>query len=84
MAADLVNVQLVRLRADTHLFNANQKCWVLFRSGACATFVTGKHRGKGRYIQAWVQDKHISDFKTIAVSRSFADKHQLRCIGADA
>ena len=44
----------------TKHFNKNQRVWVKFSTGAMAAEVTGKFRGKGRYVTAWVRWDSIS------------------------
>ncbi len=59
------SLKMVKLGKQTHLFNRNQKCWIITKpAGMGDCKVKAKHRGNGRYIEAWI---HYSDFdhKTI-------------------
>lgn len=51
----MVTVRSFKMPFQTNHFNANQRVWVIFLSGAEAALVTGKHRGKHRYVKAWVR-----------------------------
>lgn len=71
-----MTVTLIKPRHATRLFNAGQRCWLLFRSGDGSIRVIGKHRGKGRYIRAWLRDGHY-DANQIDVSEQFARRLEL-------
>lgn len=67
-------LRLIRPTKDTHLFRKNQKCWILFGSGSGGICVKAKYRGRGRYIEAWLQYPSQCDpdsIKEIEVSDSF-------------
>lgn len=66
-----MQVTLVKPKHTTHIFNANQKCWLRFRAGDGNVKVVGKHRGKGRYIESWLRDGHFTSMQ-IDVSDDFA------------
>ena len=51
----MVEVRSFKMPFQTNHFNANQRVWVIFMSGAEAALVTGKYRGKHRYVKAWVR-----------------------------
>jgi hypothetical protein len=79
-----VIVTLFKMPFETTHFNKNQKVWVTMFTGAMAAKVTGKFRGKGKYIEAWVNwDKGnrkkypFPEFKEIKIHESFAKKHGL-------
>ena len=50
-------------------------------TGAQAAKVTGRFRGKGRYVSAWVRwdvkSKEFPEWKTIKVAESFANKRKI-------
>lgn len=48
---------MFKMPFKTNLFNKNQKVFVISTTGQLAFFVKGRHRGKGRYIKAWVKLK---------------------------
>lgn len=75
--SETVEVELIRPIKDTRLFNKNQRCWIVFTTGGYAAYVIGKHRGKGRYITAWLKAPkqcELSTIKKIEVSRDFAKR----------
>jgi len=63
----------------TNHFNANQKVFVLISTGALASYVVGKYRGKGRLVGAWVNWESKSKqklmegviFKSIAIDSEY-------------
>ena len=75
------SVHVAKMTHRTNHFNANQKVWLQYMSGALAARVIGKYRGKGRYVSAWVtwgtSDKPMPEWKIIEVNKSFADRHAL-------
>lgn len=69
---------MFKMTHQTRLFNLNQKVWVVRMTGAQAAQVKGRHRGKGRYICAWVTwdktEKPFPEIKEIPVSLDFYEK----------
>lgn len=51
---EVKTLRTFKLPFKTRLFNENQKVWIVFGHGQMGYCVIGKHRGKGRYIQAFV------------------------------
>jgi len=45
-----------KVTKQSNLWRRNQKVWLLYRSrtGGNAAYVTGRHRGNGRWINGWV------------------------------
>jgi len=78
----MVKVIMFKMPFSTTHFNLNQKVWVQYKSDALAAQVIGCHRGKNRYVSAWVRwgsaAKQAPVFKEIAVEARFAEKHKLR------
>jgi hypothetical protein len=70
------HLKLIKPIKNTHLFNKNQKCWVIYCQGDNSLFVKGKHRGKNRYIPAWLHERDYdpSTFQLIEVSKEFYEK----------
>lgn len=70
------SIYLVRPNKDTNLFRKNQRCWVIFRAGTCDLLVSGKYRGRGRYIRAWINDKNYDHerMKEIEISDEFYNR----------
>ena len=68
-------ITLVKPIKNTHLFRANQKCWVYSIAGTLDIEVVGKHRGCGRYVNAWLhywgKDFDPSQAKQVDVSDEF-------------
>lgn len=48
-------VRSFKMPFKSRLFNKNQRVWVIFGTGDDAAFCYGRHRGRGRYIRAWVK-----------------------------
>jgi hypothetical protein len=75
------NVMVAKMTHRTNHFNENQKVWLVYGTGDQAAMVTGKYRGKGRYVKAWIkwdtEERPVPKFKEIEVSRDFADRHKL-------
>ena len=72
---------------ETNLFNKNQRVWVLFETGDMACKVVGKHRGRNRYIQAWVtwgsksrEQLMPEQFDEFEVTDDFVRRHHLSYI----
>ena len=78
---------MFKMPFQTNLFNAGQKVWVRRGSGAMACEVRGKHRGKNRYVTAWVswgaKSKPNPKFKTIEVTDEFNQRMRGDCLGAE-
>lgn len=75
-----MKVEIVKPIRNTNLFRKNQKCWIWFKTGACAICVKGKYRGKGRMIQGWLhypRDFDYNDIKEIEITETDAKKLQL-------
>jgi hypothetical protein len=76
-----VAVMVAKMPFRTRLYNANQKVWLLFATGAEACHVMGKYRGSGRYVKGWVnwrsRDRSAPSFQLIDVPQEFADRHGL-------
>ena len=82
---ETISVMMFKIPFRTKHFNVNQKVWVQKTTGDFAAKATGKFRGSGRYIEAWVNwDKAdrtkypFPEFKEIEVAKSFAIKHGLQ------
>lgn len=54
MKEKLRELGLVKARNNHRLFTPNQKLWIVFNTGALASMVVGRYKGKGRWIKAWV------------------------------
>jgi len=67
-------LMLIKTVNETHLFRANQKCWIVFRAGDGSINVIGKHKGKHRYVKAWLHDGEYANPKEIEVSEEFYQK----------
>ena len=83
-----MKVWILKLPKSTRLFRKGQKVWLQSTTGAQAARVCGKHRGKGRYISAWIHWNDFTmdscSFKEIEVDDSFAIGHDLlRSTGRD-
>lgn len=65
---------LYRMTRDTGLWKRGQRVWEVYRTGALAAFVTGRWRGKGRWIEGWI---HLPDKD----GTGFNSKPDARCIG---
>ena len=52
--------ELAKITMDTNLWKKGQKVWILFFTGACASFAIGKYKGGGRWIKGWIKyvDNH--------------------------
>lgn len=74
-----MNVYMFKMPFQTKHFRQNQKVWVQSTCGWPAALVTGRFRGKGRYVSAWVNwgKKPNPEFKEFEVDDSFAIKHGL-------
>lgn len=79
-----MKVMHFKMPFKTNHFNKNQKVWVQYLSGAMAAQVTGKFRGRGRYVSAWVKwwkaEKDASlmpKFKEFEVPDDFVLRHSL-------
>jgi len=77
-------VLMFKMPFRTTHFNKNQKVWVQLLTGAMAAQVTGKFRGSGRYVVAWVnwdrRDRNkypVPEIKKFQVSSEFAIKHAI-------
>ena len=79
-------VMMCKLPFETRLFNKNQKVWVVQRSGSLAYKVCGRHRGRGKYITAWVSWTSCyyqkPEWKKIEVRKQFSDTHNLLTFNA--
>ena len=66
-------LQMVKPIRDTKKFNKNQKCWIYGKYGDLCLYVKGKHRGRNRYIMAWLHEKDYrgEDIKDIKVTEKF-------------
>ena len=80
--ASMVKVRMFKMTHKNTHFNKNQKVWIIFNSGNCAAECSGKFRGKGRYVSAWVtwRDKNhpAPEFIEVEVPETFATTH---CLG---
>jgi len=76
-----VEVTYFNMPFETKHFNESQVVWVVMSTGALACKVTGRFRGRGRYVKAWVNWKGVNapcpEFKTMSVTEEFAKKHKL-------
>lgn len=76
---DKVWVFLLRPAQNSHMWKANQKLWMVYTTGAGRICVTGKYRGKGRWIKrAWVDswpEEAVNYAKWVGVDREFAEAH---------
>jgi len=52
--------KLFKMTKDTKLFKKGQKVFEIFGTGALASYVVGRYKGKGRFIRAWI---HYEDEK---------------------
>lgn len=63
---------------ETKLFKKNQLVWIQYLSGDMAAKVTGKYKGFGRYISAWVKwdgaQKPVPNIKTLSIDCGFANR----------
>lgn len=79
--SDTLKVSVCKMTHATNHFNANQKVWLQDMSGAQAAKVVGKHRGKGRYVSAWIKwdtdAKPFPEWKTFEMPEAFVKQHQL-------
>ena len=80
----MVKVYMFKMPFETPNFNNKQKVWVQMSTGAMAALVTGKFRGKNRYVSSWVnwdrgnQEKYpFPEFIKVEVDKNFACKHRL-------
>lgn len=75
---DCAILLMFRMTHQTRLFNLGQKVWIIRMTGAQAAQVRGKHRGKGRFVKAWVkwnsEAKTFPEIKEIKVTQKFYDK----------
>jgi len=66
-----------KVTKQSRLWRRNQKVWLLYlsRTGGNAAFVTGRHRGKGRWINGWVHwnAKSMPTFIECNVSKQFRE-----------
>tara|TARA_B110000014_G_C19725431_1_gene378981 strand:- start:44 stop:331 length:288 start_codon:yes stop_codon:yes gene_type:complete len=81
LGAELVAVKVAKMTHKTNAFNDNQKVWLQYMSGAQSARVTGKWRGKGRYVSSWIKwdskNKKAPKFKEIKVPLWFMGSHKL-------
>lgn len=74
-------VKSFKMPFETNHFNANQRVWILFTTGANAAYVTGKYRGKNRYVKAWVKwdskDKVPPVIEKFEVDDDFANRNDI-------
>lgn len=84
-----MNIYMFKMPFKTKHFNKNQKVWVQMTTGAMAARVTGKFRGSGKYVSAWVnwdrgdrQKYPMPEFKAFTVDNDFAERHDLQEIKA--
>jgi len=77
-----VKVIVFKMPFETKHFNKNQKVWVQSTTGDMAARVIGKFRGKGRYVEAWVNwsanAKENPIFNTIDIDKAFAQRQRLQ------
>tara|TARA_R100001163_G_C5046102_1_gene183403 strand:- start:182 stop:451 length:270 start_codon:yes stop_codon:yes gene_type:complete len=69
-------VRMFKLEEETRLYNKNQKVWVVKTSGSGRWLVTGKHRGKGRYVQSWVK---VQEWTWVEVDVEWAKGLDIEC-----
>ena len=69
---------LFKIIKDTRLFKKGQKVWGIYSTGALAAKVTGRFRGKGEWIKAWV---HWEDPDLKGTGRSFSGKADCKYLG---
>lgn len=73
-----MNIRMFKMPFSNKKFNKNQKVWVRFMTGALACCVVGKFRGRGRYVEAWVnwraKNKEAPEIKDIEVTDEFAKR----------
>ena len=71
-----MKVQMFKMTYESNQFNKNQKVWIIAGSGAQAALCVGKHRGRGRYVEAWVhwgsETRPFPRFIEVDVSDAFA------------
>jgi hypothetical protein len=70
----MAKLMMIKTIKETHLFQENQRCWIVFRAGDGSVNVVGKHRGKHRYVKAWLHDGEYGAPKEIEVSEEFYQK----------
>jgi hypothetical protein len=73
-----MQVKMFKMPFKTNHFNKNQKVWVISLSGNLSAHVIGKHRGKNKYIRAWIswdsKTKESPEIKEIEISADFYDR----------
>ena len=47
-------VKSFRMPFRHNIFNEGQRVWIVYLSGSEAAYVYGRHRGRNRYVHAWV------------------------------
>jgi len=60
----------------TRHFNYNQRVWIVYESGALASYCFGRLRGKGRWVRAWVRydikRRAVPDIRDCDVTEEFS------------
>ena len=68
-------LRVVKPIKNTHLFRKNQRCWVLNVQGDNSIRVRAKHRGKSRYLTAWLHEgDYESNFISVEVTKEFYER----------
>ena len=78
-----MTAKIAKMTYESNHFNRNQKIWLQFMTGNQAAKVTGKYRGKGRYVSAWIKwgtkNKPAPSWNKVEVSSEFAKHRELSC-----
>lgn len=79
-----VRVRMFKMTYKSRHFNANQKVWIKYRTGACAALCVGKYRGKWGYVSAWVRwtnETHpVPTWIEVEVPQDFATRHGIEVV----
>ena len=71
-------VKSFKMPFQTNHFNKGQRVWIVFLTGAMAALCFGRHRGKHRYVSAWVKweakNRENPIIQEFEVEDSFADR----------
>jgi hypothetical protein len=51
----MANVRSFKMTHTSKKFNANQRVFIIYMTGAQAAYCYGRFRGRFRYIKAWVR-----------------------------
>lgn len=65
----MTTVQSFKMTHDTKKFNKNQRVFIIYQTGAAASYCYGRFRGRHRWIKAWV--RYDNDKYPIPVLQTF-------------